>query len=375
MVLAVAASAATLFGQGAAPATAPASAPTIATTGPAMPAGVTIPSLDEPIATINGKPVNNRVFYAIMMQVAGVRVFQQVADLTLVQDACDNAGVAMQGAAFQKRMDDELNRIMEGMGITSTKSNAEEAMKEKIAILNSAIQQRGMTAVEFRIGQETQALLRALAEGRVAQPTDQEVQDAYNAQYGEQRKIHVIWYDPSKGPGAVRIKEVLKSAKTVEEAAQTLGLNARAYIIPKNVKTDATFDEIKKVAYEQLKTANEVSQDVLITVGTEKQHVLVVLDEIVKDRTNDAANKFDVVKKDVAKKVFDAQQARWMNERLMVLRSKAAIDFKDPTLAQINAAMIRAYQQAATTAPAADAAPAATAPAATAPASKPTIRP
>jgi hypothetical protein len=375
MVLAVAASAATLFGQGTATATAPAAAPAIATTGPAMPAGVTIPSLDEPIATINGKAVNNRVFYAIMMQVAGVRVFQQVADLTLVQDACDNAGIAMQGAAFQKRMDDELNRIMDGMGISSTATKPEEAMKEKVAALNMVIQQRGMTAVEFRIGQETQALLRAMSEGRVAQPTDQEVQDAYNSQYGEQRKIHVIWYDPSKGPGAVKIKEILKSSKTEEEAAQTLQLSTRAYIIPKNAKTDAAFEEIKKVAFEQLKTANEVSQDVLITAGTEKQHVLIVLDEIVKDRTNEAANKFDVVKKDFAKKVFDAKQAQWMNERLMVLRSKAVIDFKDPTLAQINAAMIRAYQQAATTAPAADAAPAATAPAATAPATKPTIRP
>ena len=375
MVLAVAASAVTLFGQTTAPASAPASAPSITSTGPAMPAGVTIPSLDEPIATINGKPINNRVFYAIMMNVSGVRVFQQVADLLLVQDACDNAGIPMSGTDFNKRMTEELNRIMDGMGITSTKTKAEEALAERVNTLNAVLQQRGLTAVEFRIGQETQCLLRALAEGRVTQPTDQDVKDAWESQYGEQRQIHLIWFDPAQQPGVVRIKEVLKSAKTVEDAATELKLNTRAFVIPKNAQVDDSFKPIKTIAFDQLKVAKDVSADVEVMAGTAKQHVLVVLDEIIKDKRDD--NKFDKVKSDVAKKVFDAKQAQWMNDRLMNLRAKSVIDIKDPTLAQINKNILDAYRNSATSQPA-DTAPA-TAPAsapATAPAttSRPAVR-
>jgi hypothetical protein len=372
MAAAVAASAVTLFGQATAPSSAPASAPGVTTSGPSV-QQVTIPSLDEPIATINGKPVNNRFLYSVMMQIAGPRVFEKVMDLVLVQDACDNAGIPLQGADYQKRMNDELDKIMDGMGITSTKTNADEAMKERLAVLNAVLQQRGMTATEFRLILETQTMVRALSEGRITAPTDTEIKDAYDSQYGEQRKIHVIGYDPAK-TSAVKIKEAIKSAKSVDDAIRELQLGGAIYIVPKNAKTDPTFEDIKKVAFDQLKVAGEVSQDVLVTAGNDKQHVLVVLDEITKDKTSAPENAFDKVKKDVAKKVFDAKQAQWMNERLMGLRSKAVVQFKDPTLAEIYANAARSNQAAASQPAAPATAPAAPAPASAPATSRPTGR-
>jgi hypothetical protein len=376
MVAAVAASGVTLFGQAAAPSTAPASGPGVTTSGPSV-AQVTVTSLDEPIALINGKAVNNRFLYSVMMQIAGPRVFEKVMDLVLVQDACDNAGIPLQGTEYQKRMNDELEKIMDGMSITSTKTNAEEAQKERLAVLNAVLNQRGMTATEFRLILETRTMLRALSDGRVTAPTDAEIKEAYDSQYGEQRKIHVIGYDPAK-TSAVKIKEAIKSAKVVDDAIRDLQLGGSIFVVPKNAKTDPTFEDIKKVTFEQLKAPGEVSQDVLVTAGGNKQHVLVVLDEITKDKTSAPENAFDKVKKDVAKKVLDAKQSQWMDERLTVLRSKASIQFKDPTLAEIYAARTTqgpASQPAATgTAPAAPA-PAAPAPAAPAPASAPASAP
>jgi hypothetical protein len=372
MVLAVAASAVTFFGQ-AAPAAAPASAPS-------MPAPSTITSLDEPIATINGRPVNNRVFYSIMMQVAGVRVFRQIFDLTLVQGACADAGVPLSGDDFGKRLDKELDKMMDAMGL-----DPKMKRDERINVLYQVLSQRGVTIVEFRLNEETNALLRALSEGRVQQPTDDEVKEAWQSQYGEQRKIRVILYDPAK-TSVPKIKEIIQSAKTPEDAANEfrnakVDVSIQAYPgIPKNAKADDTFKNIMKVTFETLKAPKDVSQDIVVTPPNgPQQHVVVVLDEVIPDRTTKPENKFDTVKDDVKKAVFDAKQTQWMQQHLAFLQSKAVVEFKDPTLQQINENVIRAATQSAAaqvngTAPAA--APATSAPATSAPAAtRPVLRP
>ena len=67
------------------------------TPGAALPPGGAMPDKDAAIAEIDGRPINNKAFNDILMQVAGMRVFQQVFDLTLVQKACGMAGVPLGG--------------------------------------------------------------------------------------------------------------------------------------------------------------------------------------------------------------------------------------------------------------------------------------
>jgi hypothetical protein len=376
VLMAATAGAVTLFGQ-----TFPAAstAPAVVTAGPALPPPTTIPSLDEPIAVINGRPINNRVFYSIMMQVAGMRVFQQVLDLTLVQSACQDAGIALEGKAFDDRVRDEADKYMNQLGIVSTATQPMDFDK-RTAALGVVLQQRGISPVEFRIGLETSALLRAMSEPNV-KVTEEEIRTRYDSDYGERRRVHIVSYDPTKTATATvtvknAIANALKSGKTVEDVCKDLNLGAPAiWEIPSNAKDDKTVETIRNVVFNTLKAPKDISSETDVTgANGQKQTVLIVLDEITPDRK--ASNSFASKKDDERDKVLEAKQSQWMNNHLAFLRSKAQVEVKDLTLAemykQIAAAIQRAATQAATQPGGAGTAPT-TAPAAPtpAPASRP----
>jgi hypothetical protein len=352
VLMAATAGAVTLFGQ-TPPATGP--APAMVTSGPALPPPTSMPSLDEPIAVINGRPINNRVFYSIMMQVAGMRVFQQVLDLTLVQGACQDAGLPLEGKVFDDRVKAEADNYMTGLGIVSTATKP-MTFDERTAALSYVLQQRGISAVEFRISLETSALLRAMSEPNV-KVSDEEIQTRYDSDYGERRKVHIVSYDPTKTATATvtvkaAIANALKSGKTVEDACKELNLGAPAiWEIPSNAKDDKTVETIRDVAFKTLKAPKDISSETDVTgANGQKQTVLIVLDEITPDRkaTNSLASKKD----EVREKVLEIKKSQWMNNHLAFLRSKAVVEVKDQTLAemykQVAAAIQRAAAQAAT---------------------------
>jgi hypothetical protein len=332
-----AAGAVTLFGQSTPAGTS--SAPAVSTTGPTLPPPTAIPSLDDPIAVINGRPVNNRIYYSIMMQVAGMRVFQQVLDLTLVQDACQNAGILMAGKDFEDRLKVEAEKYMDQVGIPAG------TFEKRTADLGVVLQQRNASAVEFRIGLETSALLRAMSERNVS-ASDDEAKTRYEADYGERRKVHIVSYDPAKTP-TLRIQDALKT-KSAEDVCKDLSLNPPAvWDIPSNAKDDKVVEKIRDVAW-MLKTPKAISAETDVTgANGQKQTVLVMLDEITADRRSQPGNSQAAKLDECRKKVLDLKQGQWMNNHLALLRSKAAVEIKDPTLAEMYKQVARAIQDAA----------------------------
>jgi hypothetical protein len=344
--MAVTTGAVTAFGQATVPAAPPAA---VTTSGPALPPAGAMPDPNQPIAIINGLPINNKAFNDILMQVAGMRVFQQVFDLSLIQKACLDAGIAITGDEFTKRLNDELDKTMTGLGIVSTTTQP-MTMEQRTGALSAILQQQGVTAVEFRLGLETRAALRAMSEGKFVVPTDAEIKDAYDSEYGERRKVHIIQYPDTQS--VVAIKAALKTAKTPEDAAKDLKLPAPAvWVISKNA-TSPNVKAIRDVAFDSLKVIGEVSAETEVPgANGQKQKVLVILDEITKDRTSEV--KFDdKTKEEYRKKVYDFKQVNWMNNHLVSLRSRASVDIKDPLLSdqfkQIADAMQRQAAAAAT---------------------------
>jgi hypothetical protein len=340
IVMAAVTGAATVFVQGAASPTPPA-----VTTGPAMPPPGAMPAPDQPIAIINGMPINNKAFYDIMMQVAGMRVFQQVFDLSLVQKACLDSGVTLEGPDFGKLLEDEIDKEMTSMGIVSTPAN-KWTLDDRKRALAGILQQQGVTQVEYRLGLETRAGLRAMSVGKVTAATQKEIQDAYDAQYGERRTIKIISYPNDFSP--VTIKNTLKTAKTPEDACKDLKLSPPAvWVIPKSATVADNVKSIRGVAFDYLKAAGQVSEEQEVDAGNgSKQKVLVILDKIDADTT--AANPLDTkLSAEIGAKVFDYKQANWMNNLLVSLRSRASVDIKDPVLSGMFAQMADAIQRAA----------------------------
>jgi len=350
----------------------------VAQTGPgagaAMPPAGAMPDPDKPIATINGKDINNKAFYDILMQVAGLRVFQQVYDLTLVNNACVLSGLPTQGPEFDKRLRDEYQKTLDSLNITfakpdklpGTRPAADETKDYENSIreqgLNQVLQRQGITAVEFRIGLETRANLRAMAQANAKiTVTLDEIKEAYTSEFGERRTVHIFPLTNEITAAAVRAALSEDPKKTPEEVAQAKKWPQPAtYTISTNAKG---IDEIRKVVFDTLKTGGDISAatEVKGQNGQPNQTVLIKLDSITPDST--AKNPLN--QKETEQKVHDFKEGQWMNNQLAILRGNAAVQINDKYLVEqfnnINEAMKR--QAAAAAAAQAGATPTGTVPA------------
>lgn len=349
----------TTFGQTRPATTNPAGGPAIAT--PPTPLPPRDPN--EPIAKINGVAIDNRKFNDLLMEVAGLRVFEEVRDWTLVQRACLDAGVNMDDASFQPKVQAEIDRVVNEIKTNMEKQNPGVTITLDMARqqLANSLQQKGMTGIEFRIAMQQSAGLRMLSDGKVGDPSPKELDDAVESQYGDRADIHIFFL--RNMDQAADVRKGITDKKPPEVVAQQAAVGLRQARIAKNATQAKELQELVFGAHALHE--GELSAAQPVEGG---QIVMVLLDKRVArepGKINDPT-----VRKEVEQQFKDFKVQQWMNTRLNDLRSRANIEVMDPILKQqyaniidaINKANAAATQQA-TTAPAGGAAtPPATAP-------------
>ncbi len=347
--------------------TVPGGAPAIS----APPATPPNPSL----AFINGKEVNREAFDAIMIQVAGMRVFDQILNLTIVQQACINGGIPMSGKEYSDRIQAEIDKTLDSFTLPAPAPGAaplskDEEKKQRTMILGQVLQQRGVTAVEWRMGLETSAGLRALAKDKVAATTDKEADTAWESQYGERRGVHIMVLPADNNEAATMAGKyrqmIADDKKTPEQAAAELKQGAPAsWTISKNA---TEVPDIRQVTFESLKKPGDISAITTVhQAGQPDQKVIILLDKIEEDRKNANPNNA-AMHQEMKDKVYTAKEQAWMNNQLQILRGNATVDIKDPVLADQYKQLEAQRQANAAAATAATSGPSGTAPAGTAPA-------
>jgi hypothetical protein len=306
---------------------------------PAAPAPAAPLSPDAPIATINGRDVNNAAFDNLMLQVAGMRVFQQVFDLTLVQRACADAGIPTDGPDFDARIKTELQRTLDGMNVQGARE------EDKPRILEEVLRRQGVTNIEFRMGLERQAGLRALSKGKI-EVSDKDIDEAYIAQYDERVTARVFTVGTTDKAAALR-EAIEKQHKAPEVAAQELGLPAAAsYTISKNA---SQIEAIRDVAFS--KSVGELSAPLTFN----NQLIMLFVDK--KEPSRLATVSKASVKEDLRKFVQNFKETQWMNTHLARLRADATVTINNPILKQqFDAVFEQLKKQAGAAAPAAPAA-------------------
>lgn len=315
-----------------------ASVASFAQTAPAV-VGSTPPAPSNDIALIAGRPVNKDAFNAIIYQVAGMRVFQQVFDLTVVQQACLISGIPMDGKDYTDRVQAEIDRTLKSFTITPSTAPSTMSADDKKTwernqqemALRQVLSQRGITAVEWRMGMETAAGLRALAKGKIAETKADEAKTAYDAQYGERRTVFIMVLPANEREASemsVKYKDLIVAGKkNPNEAAAELKqgqpanwtISANAVEVPEI--RDATF-KLKAKEISPITTVKQKDQP--------EQKVIIMLDSI----QDDSRSKNPYVEADMKQRVFDAKEQDWMNRQLQILRANAAptVDIKDPVL-------------------------------------------
>jgi len=283
--------------------------------------------------------------------VAGMRVFQQAFDLTLVQGACQAAGVDTSGDRFEKRLKEEYQRTLDTMNVTGTTTDAAE--KEKI--LNEVLRRQGVTAIEFRMSLETRCLLRALAQGNAnITVTDEDVDDAYVAEYGQRRLVHLVQVPDmataAKFRDALKAQKSKGSADPATAAAAELGLPAPpGWTISSNAKQ---IKEIHDAAFSQ--QVGDTNGPVITFQG---QQVIVYVDKDEPSKIPAAKDAAAAAKAKVAAelkaKVLEYKQQQWMSSHLANLRAQAVVKINDPVLSRQFEQAFQVMQSQATSQPAA----------------------
>jgi hypothetical protein len=199
--------------------------PASATTAPAA-HDAAAPAAEQPIAIVNGHEINNKKFDDLLMQVAGLRVFQEVLDLVLVQQACNQAGINTDTDEFRKKVQDEFDKVLAGLGA----QNVPE--KDRQQVLGQLLQQRGITEVEFQMGLQRAAGLRMLAKDRVEKPTDKEIQEAFTAQYGEKVQVEIVTVKSMEA--AAEVRKAFDKGQDLHSIAQQMNVPWNALTISSN---------------------------------------------------------------------------------------------------------------------------------------------
>ncbi len=318
--------------------TAPAGSGGGATTGPSI-------DLNKPIATINDRDINNKAFYDMLMQVAGYRVYEEVRDWVLIQQACTLAGIPTTGDEFQKAMQAEIDKALQGISQQTKQSGNQITDKEQLVrIMNQTLAQRGITQAEFMLGIQRAAGLRQLAKGHV-EVSNEELHQAFDARYGEKVEVDVMTVSDQQKSAEVR--DLIKQGKKPLEISQQKGVPVQSMTISKNADQ---IPQIRDAAFRL--NPGELSGAIPAPRGN--GFVLIYLQRKI---PADTTARFDDpnVQKDLKQFVFDLKEQEWMNNHLNTLRGNSNIKINDPTLSAIVEANVRAQMEAqnqAATAPA-----------------------
>ncbi len=301
------------------------------------------PVVTGSVATINGnKEINAKFFYDTLMEIDGVRVFEKVRDLALVQTDCETNAIPVGGPGendaqkkdFQTRFMDEFNRAFDSLKISGLPADTKLDDAKKLEIVNQVLSKQGINPVEFKMTLETHTGLRVLSKGKV-DVSDDEIKKQYNAEYGPVVHVRVFPVgDDVKQQADIRKAieaEKLSPDKVADKAADDLKINKPGSgAIPMSLKDE------DKSSLVQVSLATKVGElsaatDLPSQNGQPAQKGMIYVESIDADKRA-ATILTPALHDELRQKIFDAKQEAWMNNHLAMLRANASIKINDPTL-------------------------------------------
>ena len=311
-----------LLGQTTAPATAPA-------------APMSQPAI---LASVNGQDIDSAKFNQLMLGIAGMRVLEQVVDLIVAEQACASAGINVNAKEFEVNIKAELDRALSDLATQGVPKESREA------VLQTMLQKQGVTVPEFQMGLRRAACLRALAKGKVTL-TDENLQDAYDAEYGSKVRGRLVVV--RSAVDAKGVTDAVKEGKDLTEYCTSHNLQLQNVTITEKAKGDS-IKALKDVAFTM--KVKELSAALPQPGGN---WILFYLDGKDAAQTN---IKFESVKEELKVKYTEQGERQWAANHLQYLRKIANIKINDPTLSlqyadlinRINAAATQAATQNAT---------------------------
>ncbi len=286
-----------LMGQTAVPTTAPSTAPRV-------------------LASINGEDVDASKFEDILMAVAGMRLLDQVIDLLVVQQACRQAGVAVDSPEFQKNVQAELDRALANLGAQGVKPEFQ------MQALSQILQRQGVTNPEFEMGLRRAACLRSLSKGKIV-PTDTDIKNLFDLEYGERVRGRLFVAPTYEAAGEV-VKMINEQKIDLNEIAQQKGLQLQQVVIAAT-NDNKDIATLKKIAFTMPEKTSSAA------IPQEKGGWLVFF----LDKKEASQNiKIESVKEKLRERIIEQGEVEWGKQHLARLRQMANIRINEPILSK-----------------------------------------
>ncbi|NNM84751.1 MAG: hypothetical protein HKL96_03210 [Phycisphaerales bacterium] len=293
----------------------------------------TVASPGEPaLVEINGERLSQPAFNDALTALYGTSLFQQWVQITLLKQACAQAGLKVGPADIQKQMEKVLAQLQA----------QHVPVGQRRAVLARLLAQHGQNMADFEMSLAKTAYILALAKGHV-DVTDQQIQTAYNIQYGPRVEVRDIVVRSLEDAANVR-QLIMHEQKDPAVVAAKMSINQQnaanggLTIIPIE---DPSLPQLLTDTAKRLKPGHLSPAIPLSNV----YHLLWLVKKMPA-----ASTPLSAVKGDLKEKLQRALDLQWGNQEIQRLVKSATIKIDNPILAQEQQnllAEIKAQQEAA----------------------------
>ncbi len=175
---------------------------------------------DEPVATVNGRPITKKRFYRALSDAYGVEILQQLIVLELARDEAARRGLKVSRAEIEAEFDRAVDRIAREAGL----SGAEATHANKLKTLRTVLAQRCISMAEFRLSMERNAYLRKIVSQDV-RITEATLREEFARTYGERVHVRHIQIAASDRKRLNDVLTALASGMPFEQVARRYSQN------------------------------------------------------------------------------------------------------------------------------------------------------
>lgn len=181
-----------------------------------QPASVTA----DPIAVVDGQPIERARLIELLLAGRGLDVLQELIVLELARSEVEAAGLTVTAANVQAEHDFELRRLLNPLPSAGSTDFDRQAGQR---LLDQLLASRGISPAEYHLGRVRNAHLRKLAEARLTL-TEADLDREYARSYGPRVRVrHIQLASPAE---AERVRGLLEAGADFAELARRYSANA-----------------------------------------------------------------------------------------------------------------------------------------------------
>jgi foldase protein PrsA len=183
------------------------------------PTAPTTSSVEERIATVDGKPVARSQVVDLLLRGHGSGILEQIVVLQRAKDLAAERGINVTRADVEREYERALRRLIDPLFTKSPESFDHDAADR---VLARVLSERNISREEYMMGMRRNAYLRALVQADM-QISDGVLRDEYARAYSERASVRHVQVASARE--AARVHELLNAGKSFELVAKQYSAN------------------------------------------------------------------------------------------------------------------------------------------------------